>query len=64
MPKYKVYARKITDIEIVVTADDPDDAIDVAENIDPDDPRWEVEPGHAVLDTNSNGCGAHLIEDD
>lgn len=61
MPRYKVYARRITDIETVVTADNEDDALDKAENIDADDRRWLTYPGCSALDTNSHGCGVKLI---
>jgi hypothetical protein len=49
MPQFKVYAKRITDIETVVEAADPDEAAEIANEIDPTDRQWE-DSGNSVLD--------------
>jgi len=49
MPKFRVYAKRITDIEIVIEAADNEEAAEKAAELDPRDRRWE-DSGNDELD--------------
>lgn len=49
MPRYKVFARRVTAIETTVEAADADEAADIAAEMDPNDRAW-IDSGHSELD--------------
>lgn len=41
MPEFRVFAKRITDIEIIIEAADKEEAAEKAAELDPRDHRWE-----------------------
>jgi hypothetical protein len=52
MPKFKVYAKRITDIETIIEAADQDEAAELASELDPRDRQWN-DSGNDELDVIS-----------